>query len=66
MSDKGDQESWRYRVVSSLGNALSAALARKDPGRDPCEYALQRAALDGIDLDTFTPLGSLLLAEGRS
>jgi hypothetical protein len=66
VSDGSEQESWRFRVVTSLAAALTTALRAGTRGESACEYALARSSLDGIDRDTWTPQGSVLVAESRS
>lgn len=64
-SEGADQESWRFRVVTSVAAALTTALRAGTRGESACEYALTRTSLDGIDRDTWTPQGSVLVAESR-
>jgi hypothetical protein len=65
-SEQSEQESWRFRVVMSVATALAGALRAGMHGEAACEYTLTRAALDGIDMETWTPQGSVLMAESRS
>lgn len=54
-----DRESWRGRICNLLASALSQAKAAPHNGLSASQFALERARLEGIDTDTWTPTSSL-------
>jgi len=47
---------WRRRITRRLADALLEARDAPTAGLEPWQFALQRARLDGINTDTWTPL----------
>lgn len=58
------QESWRLWLVHRLARALAVARDESTPV-EPWVHALNRVALDGIDVATWTPTAELWAAEER-
>jgi hypothetical protein len=58
------RESWRLWLVHRLARALTVARDESTPV-EPWVHALNRVALDGIDVATWTPRADLWVAEVR-
>ncbi len=48
-------ESWRLWITNQLASALLLARAQEDCPVEPWRFALDRLALDGVDIDTWSP-----------
>jgi hypothetical protein len=57
-----ERESWRTRICNLLAGALALAKASPHDGVSAAQFAMERARLEGIDTDTWTPTSSLAWA----
>jgi hypothetical protein len=53
------RESWRFWIVARLGAALAVAKSARGSAVEPWRFALLRARRHGVDVETWTPAGTL-------
>jgi hypothetical protein len=54
-----ERESWRGRICNLLASALAHAKTSPQDGLPAAQFAMERARLEGVDTDTWTPTSSL-------
>jgi hypothetical protein len=54
-----ERESWRGRICNLLARALSLSKTSPQNGVSASQFAMERARLEGIDTDTWSPTSAL-------